>query len=113
MTIGSILILRKMMESTSSCDLSTISGPTPQDKRPIGSARNIQNLRKMSRKRKKLPLQEGLGGYFKKVYGDVNLIKGLSKEYPKHMNIKEKLKMLKNSLKLHRGELNPWLKTLK
>jgi hypothetical protein len=59
MTIGSILILKKMIESASSCDFPTIAGPTPMDKRPIGVAQNVLNSRKAKRKLKKINLKIG------------------------------------------------------
>lgn len=59
MTIGSILILRKMIEAASSCDFPTIAGPTPMDKRPMRGSQKAQNLKKMARKRKKINSETG------------------------------------------------------
>jgi hypothetical protein len=59
MTIGSILILRKMMESASACEFTTIAGPTSQDKRPMKGAQNTLNLRKVKRKLKRIYPKQG------------------------------------------------------
>jgi len=59
MTIGSMLILRKIIESASSCDFPTMAGPTPMGKRPIGGVRSSLNLKKAKRKLKKINLKTG------------------------------------------------------
>ena len=58
MKFGTFKFYCMMYEAASSCDFPTIAGPIPQDKRPIGGARKPLNLRKMARKRKKLPPEE-------------------------------------------------------
>ena len=50
---------KKVQESASSCEFTTIAGPNSQDKRPIGSARKAQNLKELAKRRKRIYSKQG------------------------------------------------------
>jgi len=59
MTFGVFLLYQKVLESASSCEFTSMAGPTPMDKRPVRGARAILNSKKAKRKFKKINLKQG------------------------------------------------------